>query len=107
MAGTFLDNIWNQSLTEPSFANYINGNDKPYRVYKQPGLNGSIYHGWALVGGYSPEAQNVIFHALKAIVRGKRNPSLLRNATGYGGILSLSGNLMRNYAVRHRGGGAG
>lgn len=99
MAYTFVDNIWNQSTEEPSFANYINGSDKPYRVYKEPGLNGPIYHGWALVGGYSPEAQQVVFHTLKAILKGKKNPSLIRNATGYGGMLGLTGHLLRNYST--------
>lgn len=99
MAYTFIDNIWNQSWDEPSFANYINGSDKPYRVYKDPGLNGPIYHGWVLVGGYSPEAQQVVFHTLKAILKGKKNPALTRNATGYGGMLGLTGHLLRNFTV--------
>src|SRR5262249_36492328 len=37
MACTFTDNIWNQSFDDPSFANYLNGSNKPYRVYKEPG----------------------------------------------------------------------
>ncbi len=102
MAYTFVDNIWNQSLEEPSFANYINGSDKPYRVYKEPGLNGPVYHGWILVGGYSPEAQKVVFSTLKAIIKGKKNPSLTRNKTGYGGMLALTGHLMRNYKTLSR-----
>ncbi len=103
MGYTFVDNIWNQSAEEPSFANYINGSDKPYRVYKQPGLNGPVYHGWVLVGGYSPEAQQVAFDMLKAIIRGRKNPSLTRNATGYGGMLGLTGHLLRNFStLRHQ-----
>jgi hypothetical protein len=99
MANTFVDNIWNQSIENPSFANYINGSNRPYRVYMEPGLNGSIYHGWAIVGGYSPEAQNILYHAMKAIVRGRKNPSLTRNKTGYGGMLALTGHMLRNYKV--------
>jgi hypothetical protein len=100
MAYTLVDYIWNQSYDNPSFANYINGSDKPYRVYKEAGLNGPIYHGWVLVGGYEPQAQKVLLAALKAILAGKRNPSLVRNITGYGGGLALSGNLLRNWNVQ-------
>ena len=96
MAYTLVDSIWNQSYSNPSFSNYINGSDKPYRVYKEAGLNGPIYHGWALVGGYSDSAQKVLLATLKAILSGKRNPSLERNVTGYGGGLALSGHLLRN-----------
>ncbi len=99
MAYTLIDSIWNQSYDNPSFANYMNGSNKPYRVYKDPGLNGPIYHGWSWVGGYSLEAQNVLVATLKAIVRGKDNPSLERNATSYGGKLGLTGHLLRNYVV--------
>jgi hypothetical protein len=98
MAYTFLDSIWNQSYDDPSFANYMNGSNKAYRVYKEPGLNGPIYHGWAFVGGYSPEAQKVLIATLKAIIKGKTNPSLIRNSTSYGGKLGLSGQILRNYS---------
>jgi hypothetical protein len=99
MAATLTDAIWNGSEESPSFSNYINGSDVPYRVYKQPGLNGSIYHGWALMGGYSPKAQRILFRALQAAVRGPRNPSLERNYTSYGAPLALSGHLLRNFAI--------
>jgi hypothetical protein len=99
MGYTFVDSIWNQSMESPSFANYINGSDKAYRVYKEPGLNGSVYHGWVMVGGYLPEAQRVAVQMLKAIVRGRQNFSLTRNATGYGGMLGLTGHILRNYAL--------
>ena len=102
MGYTLVDNIWNQSYTNPSFANYINGSDKPYRVYKEPGLNGPIYHGWALVGGYSPAAQRVLVATLKAVLLGKKNPSLVRNFQSYGGGLALTGHLLRNFAVAAR-----
>jgi hypothetical protein len=99
MAYTLVDNIWNQSTDNPSFSNYINGSNLPYRVYKEPGLNGPIYHGWAFVGGYLPEAQRVLLSALKAMLKGKDNPSLERNKTGYGGMLALSGQILRNFAI--------
>jgi hypothetical protein len=97
MGYTLVDNLWNRSSDDPSFANYLNGSDMPYRVYKEPGLNGAIYHGWALVGGYCPPAQTVLADTLKAIFFGKKNPSLERNTTSYGATVGLSGHLLRNY----------
>jgi len=99
MAHTFTDFIWNQSASDPMFSNYINGSDKPYRVYKEPGLNGSIYHGWALIGGYSPQAQKILLWTLNAIVTGAMNPALERNTTSYGGRLALTGHILRNFSV--------
>ena len=68
-------------------------------MYKEPGLNGSIYHGWALIGGYSPQAQRVLLDALRAIAYGRMNPALERNTTSYGGRLALCGHILRNFAV--------
>ena len=99
MTHTFTDTLWNQSMEDPMFANYLNGNDLPYRVYKKPGLNGSIYHGWVLMGGYSPLAQQILLATIKATMRGKLNPALERNTTSYGGSLSLCGHALRNFAV--------
>lgn len=98
MAATLAGAVWNRSVDEPSFSNYIDGSDAPYRVYKEPGLNGSVYHGWALMGGYSPEAQRVLMDLLAAVLRGKRNPSIERNVSSYGGRISLCGHLLRNYS---------
>jgi len=97
MGATLVDVLWNKSIEKPSFANYLNGSDKPYRVYKKPGLNGSIYHGWVLMGGYHPEAQQVMLYTLKAILKGKMNPSLERNITSYGGKVGLCGHMLRNF----------
>ncbi|MDD5657268.1 MAG: hypothetical protein PHF00_08450, partial [Elusimicrobia bacterium] len=97
MAATFTDFVWNRSEDFPGFANYINGSDKPYRVYKEPGLNGSVYHGWVLMGGYSSRAQRVVLRTIAALARGRRNPSLERNATSYGGKVGLCGHALRNF----------
>lgn len=99
MARTLTDTIWNGSLEDPSFSNYLNGNDLAYRVYKKPGLNGSIYHGWALMGAVSPKAQRVMLATLEAIMRGRSNPALERNATSYGGKMALAGHILRNFGL--------
>lgn len=101
MASTLADTLWNGSLDSPSFANYLNGSDKAYRVYKEPGLNGSVYHGWALLGAYSPKAERALLATLKAALLGKTNPSLERNARSYGGLLALAGHLLRNEALAY------
>lgn len=100
MAATLTDLMWNGSLEEPAFSNYINGNDQPYRVYKKPGLNGSVYHGWAFMGAHSPKAQEALLATMKATFRGSLNGSLERNKTGYGGTLALAGHVLRNFGVR-------
>lgn len=102
MAETLAATMWNGSLEDPSFSNYLNGDDRAYRVYKAPGLNGSIYHGWALMGAYSPRAQAAMIVTLKAIVKGRMNPSLERNKTSYGGTLALAGHTLRNFGLAWR-----
>ncbi len=51
------------------------------------------------MGGYSPKAQKVLLATIGAILLGRQNPALERNATSYGGPLSLCGHALRNFAV--------
>jgi hypothetical protein len=95
LANTLTDIIWDGSVESPLFANYINGSNQPYRSYTDPGRNGYIYFGWALLGKYSPRAQEALSYTLKAIIDGKQNPSLLANSS-YRGLTALSGHLLRN-----------
>lgn len=97
MAHTVTETLWNQSFYSPAYSNYLDGGNAPYRVYKGPGLNGSVYHGWVLLGGYSLVVQTLMFDTLQAILKGRTNPSLERNARSYGGMLGLSGHLLRNF----------
>jgi len=55
MAATFSDLIWNQSLTNPMFSNYIDGGNLAYGSYL-PWTDGNIYHGMNVLGKYSPKA---------------------------------------------------
>jgi hypothetical protein len=98
MANTLADTIWNGSITNPLFSNYINGSNIVFSNRTQPGSNGAIYLGWALVGGYSDKAQEAVSYLLKAIVDGKSNPSVDYNATSYGKV-ALSGHALRNSAL--------
>jgi hypothetical protein len=95
MANTLSDNIWNGSTSNPLFSNYINGSNSQYRTRTQAGQNGAVYAGWALLGKYSTKAQMAVSYLLKAIVDGKKNPSIGYNATR-GGKIALSGHLLRN-----------
>jgi hypothetical protein len=97
MADTLTGTIWNGSLESPSFSNYLDGSDKAYRVYKRPGLNGAIYHGWVLMGAYSPKAREVMLAAIKAIALGRGNGALERNSTSFGGRVALCGHSLRSF----------
>jgi hypothetical protein len=98
MANTLSDIIWNGSLDDPMFANYINGANTLYRN-NTAWSNGSVYHGWSLLGKYSSKAQTALSYLLKAVVEGKQNPSVdVNRCCGYG-PLALSGDLLRNSGV--------
>ena len=92
LAHTLTDTIWNGSLTAPRFANYINGSNKPYRRSEEPSSVGNVYPGWALLGRYSAEAQEVLVHTCQAI---QEDQTIGQNAGSYC-HLALSGHLLRN-----------
>jgi hypothetical protein len=95
MANTLSDIIWNGSISNPMFSNYIDGSNLQYRTRTQPGENGLVYSAWALTGKYSVNVQTAISSLLQAIIAGKQNPSIAYNATSYGKV-ALSGHLLRN-----------
>lgn len=92
LADTLLETIWNGSLDNPMFANYINGSNKPYIGTKEAGGVGNVYAGWCLLGRYSPRLQLVLRTTLSSIVNGK---TIGQNYTPYGKV-ALSGHLLRN-----------
>lgn len=92
MGNTLTDIIWNNSIDNPRFADYIDGelvgidgNPDPYSI-------GNIYAGWALLGKYSTKAQTALKATLDAIQNGQ-NPG--QNSTGCGEV-ALAGHLLRN-----------
>jgi hypothetical protein len=95
VANTLSDTIWNGSSADALFANYINGSNTIYRNRSEAGRNGLIYAAWVLLGGYSEKAQQAASYLLKAIVEGRKNPSINYNASSYGKV-ALSGHLLRN-----------
>ena len=94
LARLFTDVIWNQSLDDPRFTNFIDGSNGPYGSRGPWGV-GRIYSGWEMLGQFSPKVQEVAHATLVAIMEGKSNPSLDYNATSFG-KLSLAGNLAKN-----------
>ena len=76
VANTLSDTIWNGSITNRVFANYINGSNTIYRNRSEVGRNGLIYAGWVRLGGYSEKTQQAASYLLKAIVEGKKHPSI-------------------------------
>ena len=77
LARTLTDNIWNGSLEDPRFHNYIDGANGPYRNLG-PWEGGWINAGWAMLGRYSSQAQLVFEASLQAAAGGVRNPTIDR-----------------------------
>lgn len=85
--------IWNRSLTDPRFTNFIDGTNHP--ALEKPGWGlGSIYHGWVVLAEYDPQVRLVADASLKAILAGTRNPSL-DGMNNLHGRIALSGHLSK------------
>ena len=94
LANLLIGVIWNGSLDDPMFTNFIDGsNDEVFG--REPWNNGLIYAGWVMLGQFNQEVQEVCDAVLDAILAGKNNPSLSYNRTIYG-KLSLAAHLARN-----------
>jgi len=85
--------IWNRSLTDPRFTNFIDGANYPASGRPAWGL-GNIYHGWVVLAEYDPQVRLVADAVLKAILAGTSNPSLDHMNTLHGRI-ALSGHLAK------------
>jgi hypothetical protein len=96
MAHTLTDLIWNGSMDDPLFANYINGGNALYRD-AGPWENGQIYTGWTLVGGYYDLAQEVSKTVVTKIADGYTNASLTP-MTWEPARLALAAHVLRNHA---------
>jgi len=92
MARTFTTRIWNQSQSNPMFANYIDGGNAAYGPHA-PWTNGNIYLGWNALGRYDPATELAL--ALSDQIIQTQPPSSLNlsldsNATSYG-VVELAG----------------
>jgi hypothetical protein len=96
LSNTFTENLWNKSLSDPRFANYVNGSNLIYYDFTAWG-NGQVYAGWALFAAHSLKGQQATSAILNAIRARVVNPSIAVNNNLYGHV-SLTGHLLRSYA---------
>jgi hypothetical protein len=97
LANLFTKVIWNQSLSDPRFSNFIDGSNGPFGELG-PWKNGIIYPGWVALGAFDAEVRKVCDATLRSILAGKHNPSLDYNSSMWG-ILALSGEMAKNVAL--------
>ncbi len=99
MARTFTTRIWNQSQSNPMFANYIDGGNAAFGSHA-PWTNGNIYLGWNMLGRHDQTTELVLAlsdQIIQAQPEPSLNPSLDSNASSYG-FIELSGTQARNCA---------
>jgi hypothetical protein len=92
-----LETIWNKSMTNPMFTNFIDGTNEPVRT-RGPWELGVIYGGWVTLGAYNPGVQAVMEAVLNALIMRHRNPSLDAMNSVWG-KLELAGHVTRNLRI--------
>jgi hypothetical protein len=92
-----LGTVWNGSLTNPMFTNYVDGVNDVFRT-RTAYSNGQIYSGWISLGAYDSQLRIVGEAVLDAIARGQQNPSLNFMNTVWG-KLELAGHATRSQRV--------
>ena len=98
MALTLTGTIWNQSTSNPMFANYINGGNQGFSGHTGAGENGYVYLGWNMLGKYSAQAQYVLAIFWNAVLtQSRQNASEVGNGTSYA-LVEMPGTLARNLA---------
>jgi len=100
LASLLTDVIWDRSIADPRFTNYIDGRNAAYRK-RGPWSAGQIYSGWVTLGAYNIGVQTAGDAVLGAIIAGVRNPSVQYMSTVHG-KLNLCGFLARNRAFLER-----
>jgi hypothetical protein len=96
MARTLTDTLWNQSFSDPAFANYIDGGNQPYGAATKAYSNGLIYAGWAYLARYDFKARQVCEAALDVALQEKnKNFALSHLHQSAHGRIALSGHLLR------------
>ena len=84
LGNTLANNIWNQSLTNPMFNNYISGGNEAFGTLG-PYACGNIFHGWGELARYSPQAELVMALCWNGIkTMSPLNTSLEMNDDSYG-----------------------
>lgn len=89
--------IWNQSLADPMFSNFIDGGNEVF--HGRPAWNnGLVYWGWVNLAEFDEQTFTIMDAMLKAILAGVNNPSISYNDTHWG-RLSLAGHLAKAAAA--------
>lgn len=91
------DYVWNQDIDDPAFSNYISGSNNAYLTYTDPWENGTIYSGWARLGRFETQAQQIMAAAWAGMKAGKPNSLISNNYSSYGRVL-MPAHLARNIA---------
>lgn len=97
IADLFTEVIWNQSLADPMFTNFIDGGNEVFHG-RDAWNNGFIYSGWVLLSEFDEQTFTTTDAMLKAILAGVSNPSISYNDTHWGRI-SLAGHLAKAAAA--------
>jgi pectate lyase len=97
LSNLLLGSIWNKSVTDPRFTNFIDGVNDPASGHEAWEL-GIVYHGWVTLGAYDPDVQAVMEGVLKALIKGQHNPSL-DSMNNVWGRLELAGHITRNLRI--------
>jgi hypothetical protein len=97
LSNLLLGTIWNKSLSDPRFTNFVDGVNDPAFNRTAWGV-GIVYHGWAALGGYDARVQTTMESVLKALIAGQHNPSLDAMNTVFG-KLELAGHVTRNFRL--------
>ncbi|MDE2060648.1 MAG: hypothetical protein KGJ27_13155, partial [candidate division NC10 bacterium] len=88
--------IWNQSLADPRFTNFIDGTNYPALNKTEWGL-GQIYSGWVVLAEFDSQVLQVADATLKTMLAGVANPSL-DSIDNLHGRIALSGHLAKAVA---------
>jgi hypothetical protein len=94
LSSLLLGTIWNRSISDPRFSNFIDGVNDP-ALGRGPWALGIVYHGWVTLGAYDSDVQAVMEAVLQALINGQRNPSL-DSMNSVWGKLELAGHVTRN-----------
>jgi hypothetical protein len=94
LSNLLLGTIWNKSMTDPMFTNFIDGLNTS-ALDRGPWGLGIVYSGWVTLGAYDPDVHAVMESTLKALISGQRNASLDSMNTVWG-KLELTGHVTRN-----------
>jgi hypothetical protein len=90
--------IWNGSMVDPRFTNFIDGANGPYRNLG-PWAAGYIYSGWVTLAQVDRGVYEVGVATLDAMRAGVRNPSIISMNNSYG-RLAMAGHLAKALTLR-------